>query len=206
MTEKKNIIKKVSNEIAENIRSIIGDETNIRVGLERKKIPAPEFVMLYQAVGMLYLKELSEKTIKVFYLFLLKLKYGNHIGMNVDSIAEETKISIASVERALKQLKENKMIISYSDPQDKRRNIYILNPHIAWKGTVSQRKKVMREMDKNQLSLDLPFAPNLTDTGVIVITKKMDWCKDADKFIATNGINKVNPNKTINTNETGQEV
>ena len=51
--------------------------------------------------------------------------------------------------------KKYNIIISYDDPQDKRRNVYIMNPNTAWKGTEKERRKVIKRINPDQLLLPL---------------------------------------------------
>lgn len=193
---KKELMTKTAKGIAENLKKLVEPDRNLVVSFPKAKMPTPSFIMLFQAVALMSIKSIDKNAVTVLYLFLTKMEYSNHIGMNIETISEELKISKRNVERALKQLKGKNIVLQYPDLQDKRRKIYMINPHLAWKGTFTNRKKVMKEMDKNQLSLDLPFAPNLNDKGISVISNKKDWDKEAEKFISNNA----NTNKSLNTN------
>lgn len=136
-----------------NLPADIGISINLK---QKKKPPMPDFTMIFHATGMMVVKEISPASLSVFWLFLCKLPYSNHIGINQTTIAEETTLSIASVKRSVKELKEKKLIISYADQQDGRRLVYMINPVIAWRGDNIGRMKKVKEIisgDPNQLRL-----------------------------------------------------
>lgn len=152
------IAKKQNTDISESIKGILGLPEGYSVGvhLVRKKVFIPDFVMVFQeAVGKLFEKEIAASTFKILVLFLFKLQYSNHIGIDQKSIADITKLALPTVKKGIEELKRNFIIISYEDPQDKRRNVYLLNPVTAWKGSVQERGKALKHLDSNQLLLDL---------------------------------------------------
>jgi len=57
-----------------------------------------------------------------------------------------------TVIKAIKELIKNDIVLSYKDPADQRRNIYIINPYNAWKGTFKERTRAIKKID-NQLPL-----------------------------------------------------
>lgn len=125
----------------------LSPETGISINLkQRKRAPMPDFTMIFHATGMMVVKEIQPASLAVFWLFLCKLPYSNHIGINQNTIAEETTLSIASVKRAVKELKEKKLIISYADQQDSRRLVYMINPVVAWRGDNIKRMKKVKEI------------------------------------------------------------
>jgi hypothetical protein len=136
-------------DLAKVTKKILGEENvnNVVIALQKNKIPIPEFVMMFQAIGKLLLKEIKPSSLNVFWLFICKMEYSNHIGIDQLTIAEETGLSSKTVWRSINELKERNIIISYSDVQDKRRKIYIINPQFAWKGTATERMKKIRMME-----------------------------------------------------------
>lgn len=144
------------NDITNVIKEKYGEDTKVVVSTGKyypKDIP--DFVMLFQAITEQFITSLQPSSAKILLYMLCKLKYSNHIGVDQKTMAEECKMSIRSVNMAIKQLLECKIILSYSDTQDKRRNIYIINPYNAWKGTFKERKKVIKGIDANQTILAL---------------------------------------------------
>jgi len=87
-------------------------------------------------------------------LYMVSLmEYSNHVGCNQTTLAEDLELSLRSVSRAIKELKDMAVILDYKDPQDRTRNVYMVNPHSAWKGKISKRQKFIKEQDKNQISM-----------------------------------------------------
>jgi predicted transcriptional regulator len=152
---KKQVIE-ISKKQAETLVNATKDALNlspdsaINISLGKKKRPnMPDFTMIFHGVGMMVVKEITPAALSVFWLFLCKLPYSNHIGINQSTIAEETTLSIASVKRAVKELKEKKLIISYADQQDSRRLVYMINPVVAWRGDNLNRVKKVQEIVKS---------------------------------------------------------
>jgi transcriptional antiterminator len=84
-----------------------------------------------------------------------KLQYSNHIGVDQKTMSEELGVTTRTIAQSIKELTEAKILIVYNDIQDKRRNVYIINPHQAWKGTFKERTKKMAQLNLNQTKLIL---------------------------------------------------
>jgi len=143
----------------EEIRDFIIDKTESKIIISQSRYypkNIPEFVMLFQAITKQFILGLTPAAAKILLYMLGKMQYSNHIGVDQITIAEECKLSMPTVARSIKELIDEKIIISYKDPQDKRRNIYIINPFTAWKGTFKERKKALDKIHPEQLKL--PFA------------------------------------------------
>lgn len=153
------ITRKKAIDTAEAIKQTLElpEDTIVAVSLSRKIPPLPTYVMLFQAVSLLIAQAISLPTLKVFFLFLGKLQYSNHVGVDQLTIVEEIGLSPRTVKRAVKELEENNIIIKYKDMQDHRRNVYIINPHVAWKGKSKERKSTIKKMGEKYLTL--PFSP-----------------------------------------------
>lgn len=145
----------ISDNIKKELGVIGGQEVNVSVNLSKKREKIEDFVMLFQGAVQEMLKgEMGKSTLAVFIYFLGKLDYGNHIGIDQKTIAEENNLSLATIKIiVIPELLRLNMIIRYNDIQDNRRNVYIINPRIAWKGTNKRRREVKKILDKNQLSL-----------------------------------------------------
>lgn len=146
------ITQKQAEMLADTTREVLNlpVDSAINISLNKKKRPPlPDFTMMFHATGMMVVKEISPASLSVFWLFLCKLPYSNHIGINQSTIAEETTLSVASVKRAVKELKEKKLIISYTDQQDSRRLVYMINPVIAWRGDNVKRMKKIKDVIKD---------------------------------------------------------
>jgi predicted transcriptional regulator len=151
---KKSINKGNSEEIVKSVKNALGDDTLVTI-YNGRKFPKdiPPFVMLFQAVNVTLSKELSPSSCKVLLYLISLMQYSNHIGCDQQTVAEELNLSLRSVNGAVGELKTRKIIIEYKDPQDKRRNVYLINPLQSWKGSFKERIKVMKE-NKEQLQLD----------------------------------------------------
>lgn len=149
--EKANEIVKLINEgetLSESTKVVISQGRYYPKDIE-------DFVMLFQKITEQAIKNLKPASAKVMLYMLCKLQWSNHIGINQITMAEECDISKPSIARAIRELLELKIIITTPDPQDKRRNIYIINPYSAWKGKVKHRKKAIQSL-QGQLSLQMP--------------------------------------------------
>jgi len=165
MKKDKSILTGITSKQAENITNSISNTlkleegTGISINLSRKKVPIPDYVMVMQAVGMVVSKEINTSSLAVLWLFLCKLQYSNHIGVDQKTIAEETGMSLITIKKAIHQLKEKNIILDYKDLQDNRRNVYMINPEVAWRGKATERIKAVRKLEaenKNQLKMFLP--------------------------------------------------
>jgi DNA-binding MarR family transcriptional regulator len=144
----------ISDNIKKNLGVIEGQEVNVSVNLSKKREKVEDFVMLFQGAVQEMLKgSMMKSTLAVFVYFLGKLDYGNHIGIDQKTIAEENNLSLGTIKIVIPELMRLNMIIKYNDIQDNRRNVYIVNPLMAWKGTIKRRREVKKILDKNQLSL-----------------------------------------------------
>lgn len=146
---KKNL-EKIVNVVNENM----GGNNAITI-INNRNYPkgVPDWIMMFQAVGRDLAKKLTPSGCKVLLYMISLMQYSNHIGCNQSTIAEDLEMSERSVNRAINELKEMGVVLSYKDPQDRTRNVYIINPVHAWKGKMHRRQKVLKIMDKNQTSL-----------------------------------------------------
>lgn len=144
--------------ITTTIEEIYNDhESDVNVAIyQKKKYQFPDFVMVFQAMSLVITKALKPSSCKLLWYFIAKLQYSNHVGVDVLSIMEDLKYSKMTVITGLNQLKEFNIIIPYKDTSDRRRKIYIINPHHSWKGTWKSLLKTKKVLgDKYQLKLPL---------------------------------------------------
>lgn len=148
------VLKEKTENIAKSVRENFGTESAITI-INGRKFPkgTPDFVFLFQLVGGELAKKLTPSACKVLLYMITLMAYGNHIGCNQTTLAADLELSLRSVNRAIKELRDMAVIIDYKDPMDKTRNVYIINPHSAWKGKISKRVTFLKELDKNQLAL-----------------------------------------------------
>jgi len=159
-------MEKITKEKTENISSaisgVLDNDYQISVNLVRRKQPIDNFIMLFQEATLKMLDgNMSKNSLRIFVYMLGKLQYSNHIGVDQYTIAEENGISIPYAKKAISELKKANILISYKDVQDARRNVYIINPIIAWRGKAKNRNKALKS--KN-LTLNL-FSNNNAEIG-----------------------------------------
>lgn len=158
--------EKIIDEIESLIGNEISDDVSVKI-LVKKKFPKniPDFVMLFQACNKVLAKELSPSSCKVFLYLIGCTAYSNHIGVNQQKIASDLNVTKTTVCTAIKQLKKFNIIIEYKEPNDRRCNVYVLNPHSSWKGSFKERFKAISTLDKNQLRL--PFGDSVKSVKYI---------------------------------------
>jgi len=158
----KGITKKQAENISEAIQREFNEDMLISVTQKRKIPTIPDFVQLFQeAMKRIVTGEGMTLTTHRVFLFLLgSMEFQNYLGIDIKTLAEDLNVSIPSVNRAMKQLKDLNIIISIKDTLDKRRNAYILNPKAAWKGRatnyIATVKKMKNLKDPGQQKLNFP--------------------------------------------------
>ena len=164
MDRKKNkseIVDDYKRGIAETIKNAVPDSSSISVNINNKKrIPLPPNIMVFQTFAFLAATELKPASNKVLMLFFANSGYENYIGMDVKKIAEALSVSERTVTNATNELEHHNIIIKTKHPSDKRRHDYFLNPFASWKGNSESRKKIMQIVPDNQLEL---FGKNTKD-------------------------------------------
>lgn len=148
------LLKEKTENVATSIRDNFGEGSAITI-INGRKFPKgiPDFVFLFQIIGKELAKKLTPSACKVLLYMVSAMEYSNHVGCNQSSLAEDLDLSIRSVNGAIKELKDMSVILIYKDPQDKKRNVYMVNPHSAWKGKISKRQKFIKDQDKNQIAM-----------------------------------------------------
>jgi len=151
----KKIVNKLSASIKDIYKEEIGTETNISIYNGRQRLRGtPEFIMYFQVVGAAMSKKLKPATCKVLLYLFSKTEYSNYVGVNIETIQEDLEFSKNTIINSIKQLEEYNILITTKDDNDKRRNVYFLNPHCSWKGTFVKRKETIKKYDKNQILID----------------------------------------------------
>ena len=149
--------------IAQSVRDELGEETSVSVYVKKKVPKQSTYVMFYQQVNLELVKELQPNACKVLLYLMSKTQYDNYIGVNQETIQEELGYaSIRSVQNALKELKSLHIILTMPDLDDKRRNVYFINPFQSWKGKVAKRIEVVKRLaEANGEQLSLPFTERI---------------------------------------------
>jgi DNA-binding MarR family transcriptional regulator len=145
--------------IAQSVKDELGEDTSVNVYIKKKAPKQSTYVMFYQQVNLELVKELQPNACKVLLYLMSKTQYDNYIGVNQETIQEELGYSsIRSVQNALKELKALNIVITMNDLDDKRRNVYFINPYQSWKGKVAKRIEVVKRLaGLNGEQLFLPF-------------------------------------------------
>lgn len=154
--EKKDNWESMAN-IEDTVRAEIGkpdDVYNIIIAKKQpKKFKSPDFVQIFQATSLMASGRINPSSLAVFFHLICKLAFSNHVGIDQKTISKEIKMGLSTVKKAIKELLTENMIISYQDPQDNRRNIYIMNPHMVWRGREESRIATIKKIDPSQMKL-----------------------------------------------------
>jgi DNA-binding MarR family transcriptional regulator len=83
---------------------------------------------------------LSWNSMKVVLYLTGKRGYDNSVGIDQETIREDLGYnSKQSIVSAIKELNKYNIITSVKDIQDKRRNVYFINPYESWKGELGEK-------------------------------------------------------------------
>lgn len=142
---KKKVLSDVQDVMSENGLNV----KELKMSITQKRMPLPPNVMVFQTFAYLSATQLMPSSCKILMLFFSKLEYGNYIGMDLQTIADEIKMSKSAVEKGMRELKENNIVIQTKNFQDGRRLDYFLSPISSWKGNAYDRNKTIKKM-KNE--------------------------------------------------------
>lgn len=150
--------KEQSEAVVKQMKEIYGENTNVSVYNRPKKIKGiPDFTMLFQGITFPLTRIMTPAACKLLLYFLSKTQWDNFIGCNVKTMSEDLNLTERTIIKSTKELKQLSVIISIKDDDDKRRNVYMINPHQSWKGTYTKRKKILKD---NTAQLKLNFDGN----------------------------------------------
>lgn len=160
----KKLTKNQSENISESIKKEFNEDMIVSVVVKNKIPTIPDYVQLFQeAIRRIVAGEgMTLITYRVFLFMLGSMQYENFIGINIKTISEDLNVSVPSVSRAMKQLKDLNIIITIKDTMDRRLNCYILNPKAVWKGKAKNYISVVKKMKnlKNPGQTSLLFPEN----------------------------------------------
>jgi hypothetical protein len=148
--------------LAEESAKIVEQNTNtsdvkVTVNVTKDRLPLPQNVMVFQAFATIAAIKLKPATNRIL-MFLFGLSaYENYLSIDIKTLSEQLELTDRSVISAINELVENKIILKFPHPTDKRRNDYFINPLAAWKGNSYARRTKIRAIlkDKNQMELSL---------------------------------------------------
>jgi len=145
-------------QLSKSIHNVVNDssdfETNVYVNIKQRKTALlPAHVQVFQEVALLVSMGLTPKGCKVLLYFFGKQGYENYLGIDIETIMEELKMSKPTAINALKELCDANVILKLPNPSDKRRHDYFVNPIQAWKGNSIERQKRLNQFNKQQLEI-----------------------------------------------------
>lgn len=93
--------------------------------------------------GFLDLADLKLSTTqwRILCVLLSRLEFGNMVELTQRVIAERLSLQQPTVARAIARLIKLNLLMRQTHPEDARRVIYVLDPHIAWKGKARDWQK-----------------------------------------------------------------
>jgi|TARA_B110000259_G_C13986565_1_gene390690 predicted transcriptional regulator len=153
--------------LQENVKDVINNAhlgelnskelvTTIHVG--RAKVKLAPSIIVYQESAYWSATTLKPASNSVIMLFLSLSHFENYVGIDQLTIAEELGMTVRTVQKSIAELIKFNVIIKVSNPTDRRRSDYFINPFHSWKGSAMKRKAFIKNCKKdkqikNQLSL-----------------------------------------------------
>lgn len=103
--------------------------------------------------GLLHIakKGLTGTEYSVLLTLIAYSRYENWITIDQQTFANELEITKGQVCKALKKLCTLEVLEIHKDPQDKRRNIYRINPQLGWRGSEDQWRQHRVERSKSKV-------------------------------------------------------
>ena len=147
---KRNIANSVADEMAKSNKGFERISVTVH-GQNKPKLE--DNVMVFQAFAYLAATRLKPSTCKVLFYFFSLSAWENYLQIDVKSISENLSITERSVMSAIKELKENNIVIITPHPSDKRRNDYFINPLAAWKGNSYTRRNTLQKLGRTQINM-----------------------------------------------------
>ena len=114
---------------------VTDEEGNVKgyFPLKNKKLGKDWFAMYQDPSLWLGQQKMTGEQYSVLFVLFNKLDFDNYLRVSLKEIADALELQIANVSRAMKVLKEKKIIIE--GPPAGKFKTYRLNPYIAHKGT-----------------------------------------------------------------------
>lgn len=156
LKEYANYMENGSEEVARDMGLRIKHTTII--SKQKGKLPPCVFVVQDFAEKMLYYsknKIIGNTAQTILWVFISYMKFGNFIGLNIDTICDIVGKKRSIVHKSMKELKDCNIIKVIEDSQDKRRNLYWVNPESMWKGNALDRIKKIKEVKDKGYTLEL---------------------------------------------------
>ena len=116
---------------------------------KKRMFPEPiEYSSMF-AHGFAHLAKLklSQNETAILFALLSRLEFENWVRVSQLTLAEDLNIKQQNVSTAIKKLVQLKVILRESDPSDRRRTIYRLNPSLGWRGDPKEWFECTAEKD-----------------------------------------------------------
>jgi len=166
--KKKNTIsdeKRNLTDFADKIEQVQKDynmyEQHITIIKPNKLKEKEAFVKVFQIALKYFVDTLSPSGCKLFMYFICQTQYNNIIEVDQSEIQEELKMGRTALNKGIKELIDINIIRIIQDKNDKRRNVYIINHYVTWKGNPGERIRSIKTkkgyfINPSQLKLNLP--------------------------------------------------
>jgi len=128
-------------------------ERSVKIIVAKPRLSLPDNVMVFQSFAYLAAIKLKASTIRVLMFLLGSTEYENYIQVDILTLSEKLNLSEVTIVSALKELKENNIVLKVTNGMDRRRHDYFVNPTSAWRGNSFARQTLMQKIDKNQMKL-----------------------------------------------------
>ena len=140
----------------EKLRQLGEDEEDIAVSIyvgksDKRKLKG--FSMVFQYPALAILQMFSQKACMIFIYMVGKSQYGNFVAVDQKTIAEHfsqgrNTMSERTVRRAIQELTDDQVLIKVKSVTDARRNEYMLNPFVSWKGDAKTYYERLKDCEK----------------------------------------------------------
>ena len=157
-TDRGKLVNDIYNIVNKSLYDSRPNETTVNIRQEKKKIPLPPSIIVFQAAAFLCSTKLTASANRVLMYFFSKSVYENFIGIDVLTLSDDLKLSKVSIIKSLQELEDTNILIKVENTQDRRRHDYFINPISAWKGnsfTRQVRINKMKETKEGQEQLNL---------------------------------------------------
>jgi hypothetical protein len=143
-----------------NVQKDYGLDQHITIIKPNKLKEKERFVKVFQLGLNYFIDILSPSGCKLFMYFIAISEYQNYVEIDQKVIQAKLKIGRTALNKGLKELQEVNIIKIIPDTNDARRNTYVINHHVMWKGNPGDRIQSLKSRKEyfsnpNQLILEL---------------------------------------------------
>lgn len=143
-----------------DVQKEYGLDQHITIIKPNKLKEKEKFVKVFQLGLNYFIDVLSPSGCKLFMYFISISEYQNFVEIDQKVIQKKLKIGRTALSRGLKELQEINIIKIIPDINDARRNTYVINHHVMWKGNPGDRMQSIKNrkehfVNPHQLSLEL---------------------------------------------------